>query len=122
MKNVLLTGKPGIGKTTLIKLLACLIYPDSGTATVNGYDVIKERNEVKKSCEVVISGGWLGFLYQLTVQQNLEFFARLYGLSRETARTRIEEALKILNLTEKKKENSKISEDDYGKRCQNFKR
>jgi len=99
-----LLGPNGAGKTTLIKLLTCLLYPDDGTALVNGFDMRKERNEVRASMNVIISGGWLGFDFALTVQQNLEFFARLYGVPKKLARERIEEILTILDLKDKRTE------------------
>jgi len=99
-----LLGPNGAGKTVLIKLLACLLYPDEGTALVNGFDIRKERDEVRASISVIVSGGWLGFNPFLTVQQNLEFFARLYGLSKELALNRIEETLTVLDLKDKRDE------------------
>jgi len=99
-----LLGPNGAGKTTLIKLLTCLLYPDEGTALVNGFDIRKQRNEVRASLNVIISGGWLGFDFALTVQQNLEFFARLYGVPRKLAQERIEEILTILDLKDKRTE------------------
>jgi len=98
-----LLGPNGAGKTTLIKLLTCLLYPDEGTALVNGFD-IKEQRDVRSSMNVIVSGGWLGFTFFLTVQQNLEFFARLYGLPKGLARERIEETLTILDLKDQRKE------------------
>lgn len=100
----------GAGKTTLIKLLTCLLYPDEGTAIVNGFDIREEGNKVRASMNVIISGGWLGFNWALTVQQNLEFFANMYGLRPSVAKRRIDEALDIVGLKDKEKETpSKIS-------------
>jgi len=99
-----LLGPNGAGKTTLIKLLTCLLYPDEGTALVNGFDVRKQRDEVRASMNVIISGGWLGFNFFLTVQQNLEFFARLYGLPKQLAQERIEETLTVLDLKDQREE------------------
>lgn len=82
-------GPNGAGKTTLIKLLTCLLYPDEGTASVNGFDIRKEGDKVRASMNVIISGGWLGFNFALTVQQNLEFFARIYGLQKGLAKERV---------------------------------
>lgn len=99
-----LLGPNGAGKTTLIKLLACLLYPNEGTARVNGFDIREQREEVRASMNVIVSGGWLGFNFMLTVEQNLEFFGRLYGLHRELVRERIEETMKILDLEDQRQE------------------
>lgn len=99
-----LLGPNGAGKTTLIKLLSCLLYPDAGTALVNGFDIREQRNEVRASMNVIVAGGWLGFRFELTVQQNLEFFAKLYGLPKELARERIEETLTVLDLKDQRKQ------------------
>lgn len=99
-----LLGPNGAGKTTLIKLLTCLLYPDEGTALVNGFDIRKDREKVRASMNVIVSGGWLGFNFALTVQQNLEFFARIYGLPKDLARERVNEVLNILDLKDKRAE------------------
>jgi ABC-2 type transport system ATP-binding protein len=99
-----LLGPNGAGKTTLIKLLTCLLYPDEGTALVNGYDIRKDGAKVRASMNVIVSGGWLGFNFALTVQQNLEFFARVYGLTKDLARERVKEVLDILGLQDKRSE------------------
>lgn len=99
-----LLGPNGAGKTTLIKLLTCLLYPDEGTALVNGFDIRKEGDKVRASMNVIISGGWLGFNFALTVQQNLEFFARIYGLQKDLAKERVAEVLDILDLKDKRTE------------------
>jgi len=52
-------GPNGAGKTTLIKMLSSILTPSEGTAKINGYDLLKENNQVKASVNVVQSGGWL---------------------------------------------------------------
>lgn len=99
-----LLGPNGAGKTTLIKLLVCLLYPDEGEALVNGFDIRRERDEVRSSTNVVMSGGFFGIHDQLTVEQNLRFFARLYGLTNGVAHERIEQALSLLELGDKRDE------------------
>jgi len=105
-----LLGPNGAGKTTLIKCLSTLLIPDGGTALINGHDVMRESDRVKRCINLVGSGNWVGFDWALTVRENLEFFANMYGLKSSVAKERIDEALKIVGLKDKEKETpSKIS-------------
>lgn len=72
-----LLGVNGAGKTTLIKILTCLIEPSDGKATVHGYSVTDEPREVKKIADV--SPQETAVAPNLTVKENLDFFAALYG-------------------------------------------
>lgn len=72
-----LLGVNGAGKTTLIKILTCLIEPSDGKATVHGYSVTDEPYEVKKIADV--SPQETAVAPNLTVKENLDFFAALYG-------------------------------------------
>lgn len=72
-----LLGVNGAGKTTLIKILTCLIEPSDGKATVHGYSVTDEPFEVKKIADV--SPQETAVAPNLTVKENLDFFAALYG-------------------------------------------
>jgi ABC-2 type transport system ATP-binding protein len=72
-----LIGPDGAGKTSLFRILTTLILPDSGTATVMGYDVVKEFRKIRR-----ITGYMPGrfSLYQdLTVEENLNFYATVFG-------------------------------------------
>ena len=72
-----LIGPDGAGKTTLYRLLCTLLLPDTGSATVDGYDVVSQMDKVRR-CIGYMPGRFS--LYQdLTVQENLEFFATLFG-------------------------------------------
>ena len=93
-----LLGPNGAGKTTLVKILCTLILPDSGTATVNGFDLADEEH-VKASIGW-IAGDERSFYWRLTGRQNLEFFASLNGLARTKAGPRIESLSKLLDLSE----------------------
>ena len=72
-----LIGPDGAGKTSMFRILCTLLLADEGTASVDGFDVVKQMTEIRK---------WVGYmpgrfsLYQdLTVEENLEFFATLFG-------------------------------------------
>ena len=99
-----LLGPNGAGKTTTIKLLSTLLLPDEGTATVNGFDVSRQANEVR-SCIGVVTGGERGLYWRLTGRENLLFFARLYGVREDMARPRIDELLKLFELDDRADDN-----------------
>ncbi|MEM0326430.1 MAG: ABC transporter ATP-binding protein, partial [Desulfurococcaceae archaeon] len=84
-------------KTTTIKILATLLLPDSGSARVAGFDVVKEANKVRKNIGLMLNVE-KGFYGKLTGRENLEYFAALYGLSRDYARRRIDQLIKLLEL------------------------
>jgi len=94
-----LIGKNGAGKTTLTKIIATLVQPTSGKVTVKGFDSVK--NEVKvRSLIGLATAEERSFYWRLTAEQNLLFFARLYGLRDAEAKKRIKEILEKLALTE----------------------
>ena len=80
-----LLGPNGAGKTTFLKILAGLVLPTSGRALVNGIDVAQDDRSVKRSIGVVTSDE-RSFYWRLTGRENLDFFARLYGLGGAGAR------------------------------------
>ena len=94
-----LLGPNGAGKTTLIKVLSTLILPDSGRATVEGYDVVKSPRAVLQRLQAVLAEGF-GFERRLTGRQNLEFYSTLYGLPRAEARAKIDEVLGLSGMTD----------------------
>ncbi|MGZ4851099.1 MAG: ABC transporter ATP-binding protein, partial [Candidatus Bathyarchaeia archaeon] len=93
-----LLGPNGAGKTTLVKMLCTLLPPDSGTALINGYDVIKEPMKVKRSLGTLFSVGERGFFWRLNGYRNLEFFAAVYNVPRKKRHERIMEVLKLVGL------------------------
>jgi len=92
-----LLGPNGAGKTTTIKLLCTLLLPDDGTAVVNGYDIIKQADEVRK-CIGVVTGGERGLYWRLTGRENLWFFSQLYNIADRVAKERMDELLKLVEL------------------------
>jgi ABC-2 type transport system ATP-binding protein len=94
-------GSNGAGKTTLLKLLSCLLFPDGGTARVNGFDIRKQRSEVRRSVMVIKTQGWLGLLWQLTGRQNLLFQAKMCGLPGAEAKRRVDRTLEMLEIENK---------------------
>lgn len=96
-----LLGPNGAGKTTLIKILAGLLRPDSGGGTVLGYDLLRQHAEVRARVSLVAPTADVGIDNNLTVRQNLAFWAPIYGLRGARARRRIDELLGKLGLVEK---------------------
>ena len=92
-------GPNGAGKTTTVKVLCTLLRPTEGTATVNGFDILKQPNEVRKSIGIVFQEPALDD--QLTGRENLDYHARMYGLSRKQREKRINEVLELVGLKEK---------------------
>ena len=72
-----LIGPDGAGKSTLFRLLATLLLPDSGQALVDGFDTVREMSEIRK--RVGYMPGRFSLYQDLTVRENLEFFATLFG-------------------------------------------
>ena len=93
-------GPNGAGKTTTIKMLTTLLSPTSGTATIAGFDIIKQRDEVRKNIGVVFQEPALDV--ELTGKENLEYHARMYGLSRDKRKKRINDVLELVNLWDKR--------------------
>lgn len=89
-----LIGPNGAGKTTLTKIIATLIQPTTGSATVNGQDTVRDDEKVRR--DVGLAGAEeRSFYWRLTAEQNLLFFARLYGLNGTDAGRRIKELFEL---------------------------
>ena len=96
-----LLGPNGAGKTTTINMLSTLLKPTSGYGEVAGFDILKNRDEVRQSIGVVFQEPALDI--KLTGKENLDFHAMMYGLKREERKRRIKEVLELVELTEKAK-------------------
>jgi ABC-2 type transport system ATP-binding protein len=93
-----LLGPNGAGKSTLIRMLVTLLPPTSGTALVNGYDVVKEADGVRRSIGVIPQA--MTSDLELSVEENLIFYAKLYGVPREKRSRLMKELLESVELTE----------------------
>ncbi len=92
-----LLGPNGAGKSTLIRMLTTLVPPSSGTARINGFDVLHAANDVR-ACIGVIPQAMTSDL-DLTAEENMSIFAKLYGIPRDRRRRMIGELLEAVDLT-----------------------
>ena len=95
-----LLGPNGAGKTTLIKCLATLVLPTSGTASVNGYDVLKESTYARASMGVC-QGNERSIYWKLSARENMIFFAKLYRMTQSEAKDRADDLLGRMGLSDK---------------------
>jgi len=100
-----LLGPNGAGKTTTLSMLATLILPTEGTATVNGFNVLKEPSKVRHS---------IGFVFQdpssddmLTGRENLYLHALMYGVDMRDINRKMDEVLKLVDLTSRQNDRMK---------------
>lgn len=98
-------GPNGAGKTTTISMLCTLLKPSSGTATVSGFDIVKQRSDVRQSIGLVFQDSSLD--EYLTAEQNLRFHAYAYNIPRMQRSKRIDELLELVGLADRRK--SKVS-------------
>lgn len=93
-----LIGRNGAGKTTLAKIIATLVQPSEGSVNVRGFDSVRDESRVRAQVGLA-SAEERSFYWRLTVEQNLVFFSRLYGLGTQEGRRRIGELLELFELT-----------------------
>jgi oleandomycin transport system ATP-binding protein len=98
-------GPNGAGKTTLVRVLSTLIQPDAGTATVAGYDVLRQPRELRRV--IGLTGQYASVDEALSGRENLYMIGRLLDLSRKEARTRADDLLERFSLTEAAKRPAK---------------
>ena len=92
-----LLGPNGAGKSTTIRVLSTLTRPTKGTATIGGFDIIKQDNEIRKLIGIVSEK--MIMYNRLTARENLWFFGNLFGMPREELNNRIDELLELVQLT-----------------------
>lgn len=92
-----LLGPNGAGKTTTIRVVATILGPTSGTASVLGHDIVREPETVRKNIGVLTAE--IGLYDRFTARENLRYFGNLYGLSGDNLEHRIDELVRILDMT-----------------------
>lgn len=97
-KILAVLGPNGAGKTTTIKILSTLMHPDSGSAAVNGYDVVKQPSHVRSS--IGLTGQYAAVDEYLTGEENLHLMGRLYRLSVVDTKRRAAQLIKLFDLEE----------------------
>jgi len=93
---IALLGANGAGKTTLLRILATLMRPDSGTLTIGDVDALAQPDKAR---------AWIGLVSHasliypdLSAQENLLFYGQMHGIKRDDLESRVEEALRRVNL------------------------
>ena len=95
-----LLGPNGAGKTTTVRMLACLIRPTSGTARINGYELGRDNQQIRRICGILTETP--GLYEKLSARENLLYFARLYDVQDPEAQVR--KYLQMLGLWDKRDE------------------
>jgi ABC-2 type transport system ATP-binding protein len=95
-----LLGPNGAGKTTTVRLLNCIIKPTRGTATVNGYDVLKNETDVKRVTGLLAESP--GLYEKLSAYEFLDFMGALYDVPNDILSERIDDLLKLFGLHDRR--------------------
>jgi ABC-2 type transport system ATP-binding protein len=98
-----LLGPNGAGKSTTIRMLCTLLEPTSGTAQVNGFDIVRQANDVRRSLGTVLAGE-RSIYWKLTGRENLEYFAALYHIPPALAKKRVEELIERMEIKDRANE------------------
>ncbi len=96
-------GPNGAGKTTTVKMLTTLLIPTSGTATILGYDVVKQADAIRPRIGFIF-GGERGLYWRLSGADNLRYFASLYQIDPDVSAKRIPYLLELVGLADRAKE------------------
>jgi ABC-2 type transport system ATP-binding protein len=96
-----LLGPNGAGKSTLIRMMVTLLQPTAGTAVINGFDVVKQSDGVRQSIGVIPQA--MTSDLELSVEENLIIFAKLYSVPRARRERLITELLEAVELTQWRK-------------------
>ena len=94
-----LLGPNGAGKSTIISILCCLLEPTLGSVVIDGSDIRKNANNIKKIIGVVPQE--ISLYHTLTARENLAFYGKIYGLSGRALKSRIAALLDMVGLTER---------------------
>ncbi len=95
-------GPNGAGKSTTINMLSTLLMPTEGDAIINNFNILSQRDEVRKSIGLVFQDPSLDD--RLTAEENLRFHARLYGVPSDEYKKRAKEVLQLVDLWDRKNE------------------
>ena len=107
-----LLGPNGAGKSTTLRVLSTLARPSKGTASIGGYDIVKEDTEVRKLIGLVSEK--MIMYNRLTARENLWFFGSLFNIPKDELNKRIEDLLELVQLTKWK--NSQVGTFSTGMR------
>jgi len=91
-----LLGPNGAGKTTLLRVLATLMVPDSGSATVDGHDVVRDRYALRRRIGVLSDAR--GLYPRLTARENIRYYGALQGLGGDALEARVDELIRALSI------------------------
>ncbi len=81
-------GPNGAGKTTTLRMIATILAPSSGSASINGFDVVKEPGKARRSFGFM--SGDTGLYARLTAKEMIEYFGNLYGMNRRELENRLD--------------------------------
>ena len=91
-----LLGPNGAGKTTTVRLLCCLLLPSSGSATVAGYDILRQPEKVRENVGLLPEVH--GHYERMSAQENLDYYAQLYDVPRLEIDGRVKGLLETMGL------------------------
>lgn len=109
-----LLGVNGAGKSTTIKMLSCLLPPTAGDCLLNGHSIVKNTQEVKKI--ISVSPQETAVAEKLSVRENLEFIAQIYGFDIKTAKQKAEDIINRFELQEFAKQRAKTLSGGWQRR------
>ena len=94
-----LLGENGAGKTTTLRMIATMLKPTEGNINVCGFDAVKDDSKVRENIGILF-GGETGLYDRLTARENIEYFGKLYDMSKEELNEQINKLTKALEMNE----------------------